>query len=463
MGRRSSLGWAALLLVVVPACGAPASISAPGGRASVVAALTGTDITRVDCVITASDMSPLTVSLTLANGEARGVIAQIPAGPARTFTLNAYAGAALVCTGSAQADVGAGAVVAVSITALCTSTPAVTLAPRLDLGRPTYASGGVASTCNDQEYGQDYWGLGTQNDNRWLPTAPAWCAIDLGATGASKILVSLSDEMSGNIAGSPGFKSYVLEVSADSTNGSDGTWTQALQVTGNAYLFREHTIPFANERWLRVKVTAPASISLDDVDVWDVSTAPVGSIVWVGDSITARCDQRAGSYGADPSLRDVLVASNPAHDLLQLGAGTVGIAVDGELSGNPSNLATYLSLFPDVTYWGIALGTNDSAGGTSDAAFHSGLQSMVDQIKAAGHTPIIARIPYSTDSTYGANTERLNAVIDTVTAANSLPPGPDLYTLFKAHTAYLDDGVHPNKDGCTAWQAAWASALAPLL
>jgi lysophospholipase L1-like esterase len=338
----------------------------------------------------------------------------------------------------------------------------------LNPGRPTFTSSGNSATCNDGRYGLDYWKSGFGGDNRWLAGAPAWCAVDLGATGATSVLVALSDENAGpDFLGSPGFVDYVVEVSPNSTDGRDGSWTRAVAVTGNAYLYREHRLAFAGQRWVRLTVAAPGAVSLDELDVWDVSTRPADALVWVGDSITARCSARAAGYGAFPSLQADVLAARAGHAVYQVGAGTRSVGTAWAVAGTPSLIARYLELLPDVTYWGIGLGTNDSGAGVSDAAFEANLRALVEAVLAAGHVPLLARIPYTADPSYAGATVRLNAVVDAVTARYRLPPGPDLYAVFQQHAGdYYDvggDQIHPNKVGCTAWQQAWAETLAPLL
>jgi lysophospholipase L1-like esterase len=59
-----------------------------------------------------------------------------------------------------------------------------------------------------------------------------------------------------------------------------------------------------------------------------------------------------------------------------------------------------------------------------------------------------------------AEVQRLNQVIDEITTANNLIPGPDLYTLVRAHPDYLGpDGLHPSGAGSVAINALWFQTL----
>ncbi len=340
----------------------------------------------------------------------------------------------------------------------------------LNPGHPVFASAGEQKNCNDGEYGVDYRGIGTGKNNAWTAPSPAWCALKLEDINATRILIALSDEQgTANIEGWPGFRNYVISTSADSTNGADGVWHRQLSVTGNTFGYREHRIPFQGQHWIRVTVRTPSTAVIDELDIWDVSDDPQqmsSSIIWLGDSITARCADRHGNYGARTSLQKIIHGNSPSHYPLQIGAGTVGIGSADILRGHPSKLDAYLDIFPDVHFWCVALGTNESNASESGKTFHTNLVRIVDRIEAAGHRAIIARIPYSLSPSHALAAARLNLEIDKVTEEKNLTPGPDLYNLFKrnADTFYSDgERIHPNRIGCTAWQQAWADVIGPLI
>ena len=335
----------------------------------------------------------------------------------------------------------------------------------LSEGRPVYASGGDPSKCNDGAYGVDYWGVGTGKDNTWTAASPAWCAMDLGDTSAKEVMVVLSDESgTGNIEGHPGFRRYTIETSANSTDGENGSWNEQISVKKNVFGYRMHRLAFTAQRWVKVTVLAPATAVLDELDVWDVSDAPddmPDSIIWVGDSITARCSDRHGTFGAKPSLQQFIHHATATRYPLQMGAGTVNISTSEMLNGNPSQIDTLLAVYPDIHIWGLALGTNDSAGHIQSDEFESNLTALIDKIEAAGHLAVPARIPCPASHIHSRVIARLNAVIDHITEKRNLVPGPDLYNLFNTHAGiYYDrDSIHPNSVGCTAWQLAWANIL----
>lgn len=340
----------------------------------------------------------------------------------------------------------------------------------LNPGHPVFASAGEAKKCNDGEYGADYWGIGTGKNNAWTAPSPAWCALNLEDINATRVLIALSDEQgTANTEGWPGFRNYVISTSADSTNGADGVWHRQLSVTGNTFGYREHRIPFQGQHWIRVTVRTPSTAVIDELDVWDVSDDPQqmsASVLWLGDSITARCADRHGNYGTRMSLQKIIHDNFPPYYPLQIGAGTVGIGSADILRGHPSKLDTYLTIFPDVHFWCVALGTNESNATEPGKTFHANLTRIVDRIEAAGHRAIIARIPYSLSPSRARAAARLNMEVDKVTSEKNLTPGPDLYNLFKHNAdSFFSDGerIHPNRIGCTAWQQAWAEVIGPLI
>jgi lysophospholipase L1-like esterase len=109
------------------------------------------------------------------------------------------------------------------------------------------------------------------------------------------------------------------------------------------------------------------------------------------------------------------------------------------------------------------LGTNDS-NSMNPAKYQEGMQSLIDRIKASGHTPIIAKIPYnfSTKGYPVAVIQKYNAAIDELNSRNGLMPGPDFFTYFQSHPEMFRDGVHPNREGAAAYCKLWAQAVAPL-
>ncbi len=138
----------------------------------------------------------------------------------------------------------------------------------------------------------------------------------------------------------------------------------------------------------------------------------------------------------------------------------IGGGVGGDLATHGlGDVEHWLELNPDMKYFAIGYGTNDSWGNKSvgSTSFESNMQGIIDAVLSAGRVPILARIPYS--STAHETLDQFNAVIDRLQADNGLPCGPDLYGWFLEHPEELgSDGVHPSNEGYLSMNRLWAEA-----
>ena len=48
---------------------------------------------------------------------------------------------------------------------------------------------------------------------------------------------------------------YTIEISTNSTDGTDGTWSEVVEVTDNVYGAREHSFDFAGSSWIRLSIS----------------------------------------------------------------------------------------------------------------------------------------------------------------------------------------------------------------
>jgi lysophospholipase L1-like esterase len=122
-----------------------------------------------------------------------------------------------------------------------------------------------------------------------------------------------------------------------------------------------------------------------------------------------------------------------------------------------------LELNPDITYFGVGYGTNDSWGNRrlEQSSFEGDLTTMVERLLAEGKIPVLARIPYA--SKEHSTLPEFNEVIDRLTRDHGLPCGPDLYAYFKGHEEELNsDGVHPTGYGYQNMNGEWAEAALEL-
>src|SRR5215471_10647305 len=337
---------------------------------------------------------------------------------------------------------------------------------------------GAAGTIND----------GTYHNGGWrIPVAslPGWVAFKLTA-GPTRILLSwddggtynYQDPATATVYGLPA--GYRIELSADSTNGSDGIWMPGVIVGDvstnlNQVRTRAHALDFTGMTWVKMTITAaPANessngVQLGEIDIHDISATssglPEDTWFFMGDSITAFAYDRAPVH--QPSFARAINTASPTFYPAMINGG-----IGGELSRDGlARLARVLELNPDFRFFTLGYGTNDAANGqVPTATFRTNMQSMIDMLKAAGRTPIIAHIPFSGDGSHGM-IPAYNTVIDELVQTNQLPIGPDLYTHFQQNPGEFTcppcgggrttDNLHPNDTGLAAMNSLWATAARP--
>jgi acyl-CoA thioesterase I len=295
------------------------------------------------------------------------------------------------------------------------------------------------------------------------PSEPAWIAIPIGA-GPRRVLVSWSAAGNYNYEeteyGSPG--AYRIETSGDSTDGKNGTWKVAATNAHCTVHAQAHAVDFAGQSWVRMVITdvppkSPNGVQLDEIEVFDVSDGVSDSWFFFGDSITAMTFNRTTPIH-QPSFAALVHAKNDRFFPAMIDGGTGGSKLDDAVA----HVDDWLALNPDMRFWAIGFGTNDSAGNTPDTShFRQLLSTLIGRVKSAGHVPLVAKIPYASDGSHGT-VPKFNAVIASLTSEYDLLPGPDLYAWFAAHPDELRDGIHPTDAGVLSINRLWAEAVAAL-
>ncbi|MBA2394822.1 MAG: hypothetical protein H0V70_19015 [Ktedonobacteraceae bacterium] len=337
--------------------------------------------------------------------------------------------------------------------------------PLVSRGKPVFCAHNDAGAGGDNAIVSGHYGKWSF----WRPSftaLPSWCAIKVG-TGPTRLLMTWSSDYVFDYTSPTGTtpRDYTVAVSANSTNGADGTWNTLVTVTGNQTRVREHLLPFTGQSWVKMTITkgqAQASqpyIFLDQIDLYDVSQSLNDTFFFSGDSLTGIAYNRSDEN--QPSFAELVHSAYPQRFPAMLNGGLGGWNSDGAVQ----DINLWLSLNPDIHYWLLGWGTNDAFDQVAPAHFQANLQILVDKIKQAGHVPVLAHIPYLARPGFDTEVQALNAVIDKVTAANNLTKGPDLYTLIRAHaTEYLlKDGTHPTPAGAQAMNQAWFQVLRPVL
>ena len=327
-------------------------------------------------------------------------------------------------------------------------------APLLSRGKRVVTSSGDGDALVDGAYRTGAkWGGGEPS-----PSRPAWASIELGR-GPSRLLLSWTS--SGNhdywdqFYGAP--VDYRIEVSADSTDGRDGTWQTVVDVRNNPAHGRAHSFPFAGMSWVRMSVTRlPEKVNewglfIDEIDVHDLSDG--GNDVWafLGDSIT--CETADRGTPRRPAFQDQIAARHPGYRPATINVGLARYKTFEVLE----KIDQLLALNPDAHVWAILIGAND---GTPEMVRDS-LRPLIERLKAAGKIPVVARIAFQTK--YGPDyAAGKNVMLDEVVRTAGIGPGPDLYSWFKAHPERLRDGLHPDDAGTIELNRLWAEAVAPL-
>jgi lysophospholipase L1-like esterase len=336
------------------------------------------------------------------------------------------------------------------------------LMPLISRGKTYYGTGTPA------QMGDGYYGYvdGT-SAGAWSCTAGSWVAVNVGA-GASQVLVGLSnDNASGGSYLSSVIQAYRLQVSNDSTNGTDGTWTTVVTVTGNGAYAREHKFSFTGYSWVKLLVDTCSGGQLDELNIWDASHGTPDTFAFLGDSITDGALRRHFYFGGGllPSFQENVEANRPGHYPLQLNVGVTGQGA----SYWATNIASALALYPDVKYWCINLGMNDGASMPGQLSqWRTDMTTVVNAINAAGKTPIIARTTYTGAAGYGGGNYDTCGLrylndngVDWVVSNLGVRAGPDLFYLFYQNAAAyaVTSDPHPNETGYKAWTNAWADNL----
>jgi len=197
--------------------------------------------------------------------------------------------------------------------------------------------------------------------------------------------------------------------------------------------------------------------------------------VAVGDSITrgSHDDISADGIGYEPVLGTLLTVYK---------GRTITVANEG-LSGTSSadgvaSIPSVLSKYPSAKYYLVMYGSNDAYNDTTTAAVPSGMgllpgdpgyadsykdnmQQIISAILAAGKTPYLAEVPYTSDPLRSDSMiQEYNVVIDELVLTNNITVVPPaFYAYFLAHQSELADGLHPNGTGYQSMGNLWFNAL----
>ncbi len=251
---------------------------------------------------------------------------------------------------------------------------------------------------------------------------------------------------------------YTIEVNAAEGGAfpEDG-WEVVSTVEGNTCHSRQHVVNLEGYNWIRINITGvdckesgSASINFD---IHDVSDGVTDSWIFFGDSITA--GGMMNCYGN--GFAELVNQMDANYFPVQENGGIGGIMS----SHGRANIDRWLSYFLGE-YVSIAYGTNDAWGNQTGAqAYYENTCYMIEQVLAAGKTPILPTIPYATETGINTYLDDYNAMIHRIYEEYpDVIPGPDFDTHFRENPDHLSgDGVHPNDQGYAAMRQLWAETM----
>lgn len=260
-------------------------------------------------------------------------------------------------------------------------------------------------------------------------------------------------------------KDYTVQANTAVSSGTPPStgWTTLATITGNPYHSLQHVLNLSAYNWVRLSFTSSNGVSPNSdiaisLDLHNASGGLTDDWIFYGDSITQNGLLNDDSNGQTFAQQINTINSNyyPVAESGGIGGFTSSDAL--------SNISTWLTQFPGK-FVALNYGTNDANSNFDPNTFYTNMATMVQDIIAAGKTPIIPTIPWGCTANLTANVPTFNAKIQALYAAYpKIIKGPDLYTYFQNNQSYISgaDCIHPNATGgWTAYRAQWAQAMIP--
>lgn len=323
---------------------------------------------------------------------------------------------------------------------------------------PAYSSAGTgsASSANDKYY-YSFWNSNSSDylayDLSEVPESQrkSVIAVWYNATGQFDYTV-----VNGNSNGMP--SDYTIEVNpAEGGAYPEDGWEVVETVTGNTLHSRQHIVDMSGYNWIRMNITGndgkAGGYTSINMDIHNVSDGVSDSWIFYGDSITA-CGMM-NCYGT--GFAEYVNQIDNKYFPVQENGGIGGI----RSAEGAENIDRWLADFPGQ-YVSIAYGTNDAWGNPSGMEqYYENMSYMVEKVIEAGKTPIVPKIPYSTEAAVGDNVPAYNAMIDKLYENYSeVVKGPDFCAFFSENPDFLSsDGVHPNENGYAEMRELWAKTM----
>lgn len=251
---------------------------------------------------------------------------------------------------------------------------------------------------------------------------------------------------------------YTIEVNkAAGGEYPENGWEVVDTVSENTLHSRQHVVDMEGYNWIRMNVTKADGKSGGSVqinfDIHNVSEGIDDSWIFFGDSITAGGMMNCYGTGYAEYISQLDSKYFPAQE----NGGIGGIfSTDGA-----ENIERWLETFPGK-YVSIAYGTNDAWGDQTGAEkYYENTAFMVKTILESGKTPIVPKIPYSTETGVNSNLDSYNDMVDKIYKDYpQVIKGPDFDSFFRENPDMLSsDGVHPNENGYDEMRKLWAKTM----
>jgi lysophospholipase L1-like esterase len=297
---------------------------------------------------------------------------------------------------------------------------------------------------------------------------------------------SMDTFMNGScVAGSTSLPvNYTVDVNSATggTNPPTTGWVTAATVTNNIFYAGQNLVNMINPstgipyNWIRMNITNSTNGINLNFDLANASQGVTGDFMFIGDSITTYFGGHDNDDGAmGDNIADLVSAeSGGAYHIITENAGvscTTSANWSSVYSGFSSSptINTVLANFPG-DYVTLDLGTNDAWGGTgSPQTYYTDMQTLANDVIAAGKTPIIPDIswPNAGDgTTWDDGVKSFNNEISQLIESNpKIIAGPNMYSVLQDHSSWFIapsagvNNVHPNDEGINAYRCAWAYAI----
>jgi lysophospholipase L1-like esterase len=278
---------------------------------------------------------------------------------------------------------------------------------------------------------------------------------------------------------------YTVDVNAAAGGTSPPTsgWVNAATVSNNVFYSRQNLVNMINPstgtpyNWIRMNITSSTNTNIDlNLDLANASQGITSDYMFIGDSITTFFAGHV-NYGSDNgsvgnNIADLVAqAMGSSYHIITQNTGvacTTSANWNSVYSAYDSNLTIQdaLSNFPG-NFVTLNLGTNDAySGGGNPSSYYSTMQTLANDVIAAGKTPIIPDIPWPNNgdgTAWDNQVKAFNSEISQLIASNpKIIAGPNMYSVLQDHTNWFlaAGNVHPNDPGITAYRCAWAYDIA---